>query len=149
MVSPAHPKLLTFEQAIAGAEPGKRMHVLLGNGFSRAYRNDIFAYDALFKRADFTKLPNAQNAFAALGTTDFEVVMSALRRAALLVAVYRPSLPDLAKLFEEEANALREVLANAIEILKPFQYRIHAQLRPASLLGHHAKRCWTGVGYRG
>jgi len=108
------PNLLTFEQAIAEAEPGKNKHVLLGNGFSRACRNDIFAYDALFKRADFTKLPFAQQAFTALGTTDFEVVMHALRRAAILVTVYAPTNSDLAKLFRDEADALREVLAAAI-----------------------------------
>ncbi len=108
------PKLLTFREAVAQAESGKNKHVLLGNGFSRACRNDIFAYDALFKRADFTKLPFAQRAFTSLDTTDFEVVMLALRRAAILVTVYAPTHPDLAKLFRDEADALREVLAAAI-----------------------------------
>lgn len=110
----AVPDLLNFQEAIAEAEPGKSKHVFLGNGFSRACRNDIFAYDALFKRADFTRLPLAQQAFTALGTTDFEVVMLALRRAAVLVTVYAPTHPDLAKLFREQADALREVLAAAI-----------------------------------
>ena len=108
------PSLLTFEQAIAEAEPGKNKHILLGNGFSRACRNDIFAYDALFKRANFTNLPKAQQAFADLGTTDFEVVMRALRNAAKLVMLYEPTNPDLASLFRDEADALREVLASAI-----------------------------------
>jgi hypothetical protein len=31
------PTLLTFEQAIANAEPSKNKHLLLANGFSRAY----------------------------------------------------------------------------------------------------------------
>ena len=110
----AVPNLLTFEEAIARAEPGKNKHVLLGNGFSRTCRNDIFAYDALFRRADFTKLPFAQQAFTALNTTDFELVMLALRRSAILVTVYAPTNPDLAKLFRDEADALREVLAAAI-----------------------------------
>ena len=105
-------RLLTFEEAVAEAE--KKRHVLLGNGFSRACRNDIFAYDALFKRADFTKLPYAQQAFTALGTTDFEVVMDALRKAATLVALYEPTNSALAKLFQDEADALREELASAI-----------------------------------
>lgn len=111
---PNVPTLLQFEQTIAEAEPNKKKHILLGNGFSRAYRNDIFAYDALFQRADFTKLPFAQQAFGALATTDFEVVMSALQRAAILVEVYSPSSPDLAQFFRTEAEALREVLASAI-----------------------------------
>jgi hypothetical protein len=123
-------RLITFEEAIATASKGNK-HALLGNGFSRACRNDIFAYDALFKRADFTKLPNAQKAFSSLNTTDFEVVMNALRRAAALVEVYEPTNAALAKLFRDEADALREVLASAIaqnhpELpadIEPEQYR--------------------------
>ena len=45
-------RLMTFAEALEAATDGKK-HVLLGNGFSRALRNDIFAYDALFQRADF------------------------------------------------------------------------------------------------
>ena len=43
-------KLLTFDQALKQADGGKR-HLLLGNGFSRACRNNLFAYEALFKQA--------------------------------------------------------------------------------------------------
>ena len=45
--------LLTFEQALARVRAGKVPHLLLGNGFSRACREDIFADHALFDRADF------------------------------------------------------------------------------------------------
>jgi Domain of unknown function (DUF4917) len=108
------PVLLSFEGALQRTEEGKVKHVLLGNGFSRACRNDIFAYEALFTRADFRNLPNAQLAFAALNTTDFEKVMNALRMAALLIPVYAPTSPALAVLLNNEAEALREVLASAI-----------------------------------
>jgi hypothetical protein len=65
-------ELLTFQDALARAPANKQPHLLLGNGFSRACRNDIFAYDALFDRADFNRLsPSARQAFEALETTDF------------------------------------------------------------------------------
>ena len=35
--------LLTFEQALARVRAGKVPHLLLGNGFSRACREDIYA----------------------------------------------------------------------------------------------------------
>jgi Domain of unknown function (DUF4917) len=72
--------LLTFERALASVQGGKTPHVLLGNGFSRACRDDIFSYESLFNRADFDEIPLAKKAFHALDTTDFEVVMDALQR---------------------------------------------------------------------
>src|SRR5579885_2383655 len=110
----ATPVLLDFADALAQAITGKKKHVLLGNGFSRACRNDIFAYGALFTRADFTAIPLAQSAFEKLGTTDFEVVMRALHMASLLVELYAPTQTNLAAQFNAEAERLRDVLANAI-----------------------------------
>src|SRR5689334_13277601 len=89
------PDVITFQQALERAN-GTR-HVLLGNGFSRACRDNIFSYGALFDQADFEGLsPAARNAFGALQTTDFEVVIRALKQAALLAAVYLEDNPQLA-----------------------------------------------------
>lgn len=105
--------VLTFDEAVESSR-GKR-HLLLGNGFSRALRDDIFAYDALFERADFTGLsPNIRGAFDALRTTDFEVVMRALRAAQELVALYAPSAPDAAAAMAKDAEGLRALLAETI-----------------------------------
>lgn len=107
--------LLTFEQALARVPTNKQPHVLLGNGFSRACRNDIFAYGALFDRADFNALsPLAREAFDVLDTTDFEVVMRALKDAAKLIRLYAPTSPDVAEHMLRDANGLREVLVRAI-----------------------------------
>jgi Domain of unknown function (DUF4917) len=106
-------ELATFPEALARAE-GK-LHLLLGNGFSRACRNDIFNYDALFQRADFTALaPTARSAFDALDTTDFEVVMRALRKASNLVGLYEPQNQTLAGNMLSDAEGLRDVLASSI-----------------------------------
>jgi hypothetical protein len=105
-------RLLTFSQALQQAEGTK--HVLLGNGFSRALRNDIFAYDALFLRADFSNLSlTARQAFDILQTTDFEVVMRALRLIAKIIPLYRND-PDLVRVLTTDADGLREVLVQAI-----------------------------------
>jgi hypothetical protein len=105
-------KILTFKAALKQAE-GRR-HLLLGNGFSRACRNDIFSYSSLFSRADFKGLsPNARKAFDILGTTNFEAVMSALRNAAKLIALYDKANKAINDL-EKDADGLREVLVSAI-----------------------------------
>jgi hypothetical protein len=105
--------LFSFNQALKISSMNRR-HVLLGNGFSRAWKDDIFAYSALFDRADFSKLsPKAKKAFSTLETTDFEVVMRALRDAAKLLAIYQPSSP-VGDALMQDAEGLREVLARAI-----------------------------------
>lgn len=111
-------KLLTFDEALKQSGGGKR-HVLLGNGFSRACRNDLFAYDALFAQAKDKLSGSAKKAFHALKTTDFESVMRALKQAADLVQVYAPTNPRLAKKLAADADKLRDVLAQAIASSHP------------------------------
>lgn len=107
--------MLTFEQALAQSSAKSHRHVLLGNGFSRACRNDIFSYDALFERADFQQLSgNAKALFEALETTDFEAVIEALRKAALIVPLYSEEDSGLAHELEQDAESLRDVLVSAI-----------------------------------
>jgi len=107
--------LITFQAALERVPDGKIPHLLIGNGFSRACRDDIFAYTALFERADFRNLsPLARRAFDVLRTTDFEVVMRALRDTAALVEIYAPDRPELANALRQDADGLREVLVRAI-----------------------------------
>lgn len=107
-------QMMTFAEALAECA-GETKHVLLGNGFSRALFNDIFAYEALFLRADFAALdPKVREAFGALGTMDFEVVMKSLRNAGELVNLYQPEQAGLVERFRRDAIALREVLAQTV-----------------------------------
>ena len=108
------PDVVSFAEALEHL-PNVKKHVLLGNGFSRACRDDIFSYDALFNQADFDNLsPTSRMAFDALGTTDFEVVMRALRNAATLVRVYAQENPALAERLRADADSLRNLLAETI-----------------------------------
>ena len=128
------PEVITFKDAVA--QGTGRKHALLGNGFSRACRNDIFAYGKLFERADFSKLsPSAKDAFNILDTTDFEVVMEALKRAAKLVKLYAEEHGDLAGQFELDADGLREVLVSAIAESHPE--------RPGDVDAHQYQACKT------
>lgn len=108
-------EIVTFQEALEVTSGESRRHLLLGNGFSRACRDDIFAYNALFEQAFFDDLsPTARHAFDALDTTDFEVVMRALRQAASLSEVYIKTEPDVAKQMRADADELRELLTTTI-----------------------------------
>ena len=116
------PNLLRFEDAIQQARNSGRnpkLRVILGNGFSRACRNDLFAYDALFERARDSLSPTAKQSFEALGTTDFESVMRSLKQAETLIGVYAPNRPKLARKLRKESESLREILASVIAANHP------------------------------
>jgi hypothetical protein len=109
------PEILTFEKAIDATSTEKHCHVLLGNGFSRACRDDIFAYSALFEQAQFDGLsPSARSAFEALKTTDFEVVIRVLRQAAAVSTLYLADGKQASEQMLADAEALRELLAATI-----------------------------------
>lgn len=115
--------LLDFGDAIRDARTqyGKSVRVLLGNGFSRAYRDDIFAYGALFDRADFAQLTqSARKAFEVLDTRDFETVIRALRGSAALAQLYGFG-ETATRQMKADADGLRDVLVKTIADNHPAQ----------------------------
>lgn len=157
------PDVITFQQAIEQSPDRTKRKVLLGNGFSRACKDDIFSYEALYKQADFENLsPGAREAFGALGTTDFEMVIKALRQTALLARVYVPDKPQLMATLLEDARGLRDVLVDTIARNHPARpqdiaveryvacrafldnfeciYTLNYDLRPSAVLGINAGR---------
>ncbi|MCC5821657.1 MAG: DUF4917 family protein [Phycisphaerales bacterium] len=106
------PELLDFNDAIKRCN--KPPHALLGNGFSVACRPNLFNYSRLLDQANLADRPQAREAFDRLGTTDFEIVMNGLSRAAELAEVYATSDATLAARFREDAEALKEVLVQTI-----------------------------------
>jgi hypothetical protein len=107
--------ILTFEQASERAAEQRKCNALLGNGFSIACRSDIFAYGALFDRADFSGAgPLAQLAFQALDTRDFEVVMRTLRDASKILHAMGGEAASLGPDFLRAVDALRNVLVGTI-----------------------------------
>ena len=95
-------------------ELGDNRHLLLGNGFSIACRPDVFKYDALFDRADFSNLARARKAFDALSTKNFESVIRALRNFSLLAGIYTPKDLQAQAKAESDADSLRETLVTAV-----------------------------------
>jgi hypothetical protein len=113
----AKQELLTFDESLAQARDcGGKRHLMLGNGFSIALRPDIFTYGTLFERAQDSKKLSKElvKVFAELGTTDFEMVMEALEKAAVLVSLYEHKSPELAKRLRGDSEKLRNVLAETI-----------------------------------
>lgn len=103
-----------FEEVLRDTEADRRS-VLLGNGFSVACRKDIFTYGSLFQNADFSSLgPKVKKAFAKLKTTDFEVVIKALKDASTLGRLYGGARSLAAKKMGVDANGLKRLLVKTI-----------------------------------
>ncbi|MCW5873294.1 MAG: DUF4917 family protein [Anaerolineales bacterium] len=123
-------QLTTFQQALE-KERNKKPHILLGNGFSRALSNDIFAYDALFDKANFSNLSeHARKAFEALATTDFEIIIKHLQSASLLGALYGGKEASLAQM-NSDAEGLKDVLVETIARSHP---DLPAEIAPGQYL---------------
>lgn len=106
------PQILNFADALAASSEGKR-HLLLGNGYSIALFPDRFHYRSLLEEADFSGSPEARAAFDALGTTDFEVVIKALRDSVAILPLYSHD-EALAARMQAHAQVLKDLLVAAI-----------------------------------
>lgn len=106
--------LMTFEAAITDSDRFAKRHLLLGNGFSIACRADIFHYGSLYAQADFSKVPEVQAVFDALGTQDFEAAIRALENAARILPAYVPHGAAAIAKMQEHAAALKEILVQTI-----------------------------------
>jgi hypothetical protein len=105
--------ILTYDEVLSRTSSDKR-HLLLGNGFSIACRPDLFRYDKLFDRANFSNRDTARKAFELLATTNFEAVMRALRAFAQLSELYAPGDSKAKQRAANDADGLREVLVGAV-----------------------------------
>ena len=108
------PTILTYDDVLA--ETDENRHLLLGNGFSIACRPELFRYDSLFDRADFSSLERGRQAFNVLATRNFETIIRALRNFTLLAGVYAPGDTNIQRIATEDGDALREVLVRAWQI---------------------------------
>ncbi len=104
--------LITFQEALEQTSDVKR-HLLIGNGFSIALFPNRFSYGSLLDSTDFTAHPEVREAFGILNTTDFEVVINALRQAVVLLPLYGGDI-EAQKKMASHAEALKELLVQAI-----------------------------------
>ncbi len=107
--------VLTFAEAMECVEEGGKPSLLLGNGFSRAWNNDIFRYASLLEAADFgDRDREIRDLFARMGTADFESVMRAMVSARMVLNAYGDQEVLVAQVERDEQqlkDSLIEVLS--------------------------------------
>ena len=107
------PDVFTYQEVLDETD-GQLRHLLLGNGFSIDCKPNLFRYDNLFDRADFTGLEHLRDVFAALGTTNFEAAIRALRNFAALVPIYVPNPNAIVLRALADAEAIKEILVKSV-----------------------------------
>ncbi len=104
----------TFEEAWKSLKDGETTSVLLGNGFSRSWKDEIFSYANLLKVADFGRRDGTlRELFQRFATYDFEAVMKKLIAAAEVIGVYGGGEQLLAQV-KDDKQALKDALIAAI-----------------------------------
>ena len=103
----------SFEEALRQTSYGKR-HLLMGNGFSIACRQDLFSYGALYDAAKDQLGQLSLGLFSALETTDFEEAMRVLDGAGKMFESLDILDNNYATQFNNELKMLRETLARVI-----------------------------------
>ncbi|MEN4541016.1 DUF4917 family protein [Pantoea agglomerans] len=106
----------SFEQKLDTLN-GEVPSILLGNGFSQAWRRDIFNYKVLYDRANFGARHNTlSNLFNQLGTFDFEKVMQTLDSALVVCMGYNVSQSIIDNIIadkEQLKNSLIQVITQS------------------------------------
>lgn len=113
--------MISFAEALDQTAECKR-YLLLGNGFSISLFPECFTYGSLFQEARdkglLAKAAPLEEAFTVLGTTDFELVMEALKAAVKLLPLYGAE-HDAALKMAEHAELLKDILVEAIAARHP------------------------------
>jgi hypothetical protein len=106
--------MLTFDEMWNLIPHGAPVSVLLGNGFSRAWRDNIFQYGTLYDAASFGPRENKiRQVFDVLNTYDFEKVTSRLRSAAEIMNLYSRDR-ELSRQLHEDSEIIKDALLRAI-----------------------------------
>lgn len=105
--------ILTYEEVLNETNDEKR-HLLLGNGFSIDCKPDLFRYERLYDRADFTDHETLREVFGTLGTTNFEVAIRALKTFALLIPIYFPDRDEVVASAIGDSEVIKEILVKTI-----------------------------------
>lgn len=111
--------MITFQEAFESIGTGTKPSILLGNGFSRSWRNDIFNYENLLAAADFQERDTKiRNLFARCETYDFEAVMRSLAAAKTVLEAYGNN-EALIAVIEHDQQLLKDALISAISKTHP------------------------------
>lgn len=105
--------ILSFKESLDMTD-GEKRHLFLGNGFSIALFPKIFAYKRLFDSANFEDIPESQQVFSILETTDFEVVIQALRLTSKVLPPFMSTHAGITAKMNSQAEKIKELLIHAI-----------------------------------
>lgn len=109
----------TFAEVLESVEDGAELSILLGNGFSRSWRNDIFNYANLLDAAAFQdREVEIRELFRRCGTYDFEAVMRSLVSAKIVLDAYGNN-EALTAVIERDQQLLKNALISAISTTHP------------------------------
>lgn len=109
----------TFPEVIQYLEKKKRPHhLLLGNGFSMAYDDDIFSYNALYTFIQTLDDELLTKLFNVVKSKNFELIMQQLDNFLELIETFDPE-SALNPMVTSASQRLKESLINAIETLHP------------------------------
>lgn len=96
----------------------REKHLLLGNGFSMAYDNDIFSYNALSTFIEKTDDELLKLLFSKIKTKNFELIMQQLDNFIEIAKVFTTDRSLVGKI--QKANTtLKNSLINAVKELHP------------------------------
>ncbi|WP_454803718.1 DUF4917 family protein [Mucilaginibacter phyllosphaerae] len=112
-------KLITYDEVLASlTKKGRRKHLLFGNGFSMAYDQNIFSYNALSKFIENTDDPLIKQLFEKLNTKNFEVIMQQLDNFCEIADIFSDDKTLVTKI-KDASERLKDSLINAVKELHP------------------------------
>lgn len=114
-------EVLTYQQVIDNFSKKKRkVSLLMGNGFSMAFNNGIFNYNALaeFLKSNSSTDPIVKKLFALINTNNFELIMRQLDATIELLQLFDPKNPLIEKI-ENSSENLKTGLIDAIKTMHP------------------------------
>lgn len=107
-------EILSFDEAIEDSRQYTKRHLLLGNGFSIACQPEIFNYESLLKKADFSSAQYLREIFELLETTDFEYVIKTITDESYPIPIYDSTLDDTASKRQKDITHLKNILIKTI-----------------------------------
>lgn len=97
---------------------GRRVHLLMGNGFSMAYDDEIFSYNALQTFISEIRNPVLDELFGIVRSKNLEVIMQQLHLLTRLIQMFGNNAELIDRVIEAD-NLLRVGLVDAVKSLHP------------------------------
>lgn len=114
---PLYSKILTYAEVVKRVR-NRQKHLLLGNGFSMSYDNNIFSYNALSKFIHEIENKELQQLFDIVNTDNFELLMQQLDNSAQIAEIFGADKKVVEKI-KEASETLKTSLIEAIKELHP------------------------------